>query len=260
MKNSLKTALVLLVAIGAMGALVFAFLKMSAERQAEAERERPVVAKSRVTSGANGEIILTLEREAQAKIALQAEPLRPAMLSPEVRGFARVMDPSPLVALVAELASAEAAAAASEKEFERVKRLNEQANASDRALQAVEATAQRDHIAVESVHLRLVSAWGTAIAEQPDLAVFVRSLASLESALVRIDLPAGQMLKATPPARESSWHPLKALPFRRNGWGRRQMLTHRCKVRGFCFSSKRIHSDSLREGRRAATSNSRVGR
>src|SRR5439155_18172359 len=79
------------------------------------------------------------------------------------------------------------------------KRLNEQKNASDKALQAAEAAARRDQIGLESVRTRLVSGWGKAIAEQPDLAAFVGALASLESALVRIDLPAGEVL-STPPS------------------------------------------------------------
>jgi hypothetical protein len=43
-----------------------------------------------------------------------------------------------------------------------------------------------------------MSGWGAALAERPDLAVLVRSLAALESALLRLDLPAGEVLDAPP--------------------------------------------------------------
>jgi hypothetical protein len=251
MKKTLRTFLVLLIATGVVGGLIFAYLETSKEREAHAERDQAVVAKSRVKSGANGETILALEREAQARIALRAEPLRPARFRPELRGFARTMDPAPLVAWVAELASAQAALAASEKEFERVKRLNDQANASDRALQAVEATARRDHIAVESIHLRLVSAWGTAIAEQPDLAVFVRSLASLESALVRIDLPAGQMPKATPAGARIVLASVEGLPIPAQWLGPAPNVDPQMQGQGFLFLVK-TNSQRLAPGSAAS--------
>ncbi len=251
MKKTLRTFLVLVIAAGVVGGLIFAYLERSKERKAEAERDQAVVAKSRVKPGANGETILTLEREDRARIALRAELPRPATFRPELRGFARVLDPSPLVALVAELASAQAALAASEKEFERVKRLNEQANASDRALQAVEATARRDHIAVESIHLRLMSAWGAEIAEQSDLAVFVRSLASLESVLVRIDLPAGQMLKGTPAGARIVLASAESLSISAQWLGPAPNVDPQMQGQGFLFLVKR-NSQRLAPGSAAS--------
>jgi len=43
-----------------------------------------------------------------------------------------------------------------------------------------------------------VSGWGKAIADRADLADFIRSLVSLEGALVRIDLPAGETVGQSP--------------------------------------------------------------
>jgi hypothetical protein len=45
-----------------------------------------------------------------------------------------------------------------------------------------------------------VLTWGRAVAERPDLLAFVRSLAASESAVVRIDLPAGEVIKSPPPS------------------------------------------------------------
>jgi len=96
------------------------------------------------------------------------------------------------------LVSARAAAAASQKEFARLKTLAQQSNASTRALETAEANAQRDAAQVTAVNQHLLSTWGRAIAEVEDLAGFVQSLANTESALVRVDLPAGEALNGEP--------------------------------------------------------------
>jgi hypothetical protein len=188
----------ILVAGALVGGLIFAYLEMSKERERERQREKPVIAKSRVSSGTNGEPVVTLDREMQKRIGLRSERLAPARVTPELKGYGRVLVAAPMAALSLELASAQAALAASEKEFERLKLLHEQKNTSDRAVQAAEAIAQRDRILVETTRMRLVSAWGRALAERSDLNELVRSLSRLESALVRINLPVGETIK-TPP-------------------------------------------------------------
>ncbi|PYJ07805.1 MAG: hypothetical protein DME25_02890 [Verrucomicrobia bacterium] len=193
-----KWFLGLLVAACVVAGLIVAYVVMSQERKAEAEREKPVSAKSRVSVGSNGETIITLDAETQKRIALSVEPAKPATIQPELKGYGRVLDPAPLAALVGEGESAQAALAASQKEFERLRLLNEQKSASDRALQAAEAAARHDQILLAAARTRLVSAWGNTIAEQSDLPALVLSLASLRSALVRVDLPAGETIKAPP--------------------------------------------------------------
>lgn len=153
---------------------------------------------SRAQRGTNGEMVLKLDRDAQERAGLQVEPLAAARLSPEVKGYGRVLDPAPLAALVAEFLPAHVAAQASQQEFERTKTLHAQNNASTRALQLAEAAARRDQLLLESVRTRFVLSWGRAVAEQNDLPSFVRSLTTLENTLVRIDLPAGEALKSAP--------------------------------------------------------------
>jgi hypothetical protein len=198
MRRILRLLLVFVLIAGVVGGLIFAYLKMSKERAREAERETPVVAKPRTKLGTNGETIVTVDAEAQKRIALKIEPVRQAQLDQELKGYGRVLDPLPLVTLAAELSSAQAAWGASQKEFERLKVLNEQKNASERALQTAEAAARRDQIAVESVRTRLLAGWGSAISQRLEQRAFIESLATLETALVRIDLPAGEMLSGRP--------------------------------------------------------------
>jgi hypothetical protein len=86
-------------------------------------------------------------------------------LTPESPAFGRVLDPSPLVTLIAELATARATGAASEKEGERVKKLFAAGgNASAQAVEMAEANVARDHAAVSSAQARLLATWGRAIA------------------------------------------------------------------------------------------------
>ena len=66
--------------------------------------------------GTNGETFLQIDKEAQARMGLKTAALSPAQLQPEVQGFGRVLDPSPLSGLIIESASAKAALDASTKE------------------------------------------------------------------------------------------------------------------------------------------------
>jgi multidrug efflux pump subunit AcrA (membrane-fusion protein) len=153
---------------------------------------------SRVKKGPNGETIITLDAAMQKLMGLQTAALAKAELNPELKAYGRVLDISPLAALVAELTTAQAANEASQAELRRLKTLAAQNNASERALQAAEAAAVRDQTQVESVRLRLLATWGSAISDRNDLPAFVQSLGSLASALVELDVPAGQPPTATP--------------------------------------------------------------
>ncbi|HVY69012.1 MAG TPA: hypothetical protein VHH73_03750 [Verrucomicrobiae bacterium] len=148
----------------------------------------------------SGPGVVRLEAEAVKKIGLQTETLKAAKFTPELKAYGQVLDPTPLAATVAELIPAMASAQNSRQEFERLTELHAQDNASTRALQAADLAAKRDQLAVEAALTRATLAWGKRVTSHPDLPGFVQSLVSLENALVRADLPAGQMLKE-PPAR-----------------------------------------------------------
>ena len=169
--------------------------KSPAEPAAAQKKNEP---ESRVKKGPNGETIITLDAATQKLMGLQIATLARAELNPELKAYGRVLDISPLAALVAELTTAQAANEASQAELKRLKTLVVQNNASERALQAAEATAVRDETQVQSARLRLLAAWGNGISDRNDLQAFVQSLGSLTSALVELDVPAGQPLTATP--------------------------------------------------------------
>lgn len=164
----------------------------------EKEGEKPKVEETHVKVNARGEVSVTLDLEAQQRIGLKVENPVPVQWQPEVKGYGHVLDPAPLASLMAELAPAHVAAETSQREFERLKTLAEQSNASVRALQAAEATAKRDQLLVESLRTRLILGWGKAILERDDPPAFIESLASRGQALIRVDMPAGENLIRPP--------------------------------------------------------------
>jgi hypothetical protein len=197
-KRPLKTILSLLLAGGVIVGLIFAFREMSQERAREQEREKPVAAPTRVSRSPQGEIILTLDAETQKRIGLAFAPLSPAEHRATRQGFARVLDSTSLVSLLNELALARTNLAASEKELARAKVLAAQSNVSEKALLAAANTTERDRLAVQATEDKLALAFGGELANRADLLQLSRLLASLEAALVRVDLSAGETLLKPP--------------------------------------------------------------
>jgi hypothetical protein len=138
--------------------------------------------------------LVKLDTRVQHRLHLKVEPLTAITTSAELKGYGRVLDPTPLASLVTELASAQAAATASGKEFARLQSLQEDNNASIRALQAAEAAATRDRLLVQSARDRLALAWGQTVSQRTDLPALVRALTTQERLIVRIDLPAGERI------------------------------------------------------------------
>jgi hypothetical protein len=156
---------------------------------------------SRVHHDTNGDVYIKIDKATQERIGLKTAPLESAQLSPEVKGYGRVIDPSPLSALQVEQLSAQASLDASTREYERLKGLYAQdQNVSARALEAAEAARKKDQLLVESAKARLALMLGPAAMMQSNLHEFIGSLVSLKTALVRMDTPLGEALPS-PPAR-----------------------------------------------------------
>lgn len=143
-----------------------------------------------------------LSDEQQKAAAIKVEPPAPAHTTPEIKGYGRVVDPAALIGMIGDFTTARAANEASQADLNRLRTLITQNNASEKALQAAAAAAAHDQAQVEAARLKLLSTWGESIASEvitgrpgPTL---MESLGTLESALVRIDLPAGETLKFTP--------------------------------------------------------------
>ena len=155
---------------------------------------------SRVSQTANGEVSVALDAPAQKEIGLETERLAAVRIRPELKGYGQVVDPAALAAMAGDFTSARAANETSQAEFKRLKSLAAQDNASERALQAAESAAARDGAQLESARSKLLASWGAAVVERASQPEFLRSLESGESALVRVDLPAGEV-PASPPVQ-----------------------------------------------------------
>ena len=165
---------------------------------APSEEKKSAEPESRVHHGTNGDVTITLDAATQKLMGLQTAPLAAAELPPETKGFGRVLDPGALAAAVTDFVSAQATAAASHKELARLKTLTEQTNTTPRALEAGEAAAQRDQAQVAAARARLLAVAGKTLSERSDLVAVMQALVTGESALVRIELPAGEGLKSDP--------------------------------------------------------------
>jgi hypothetical protein len=194
----LKWILIVVIAVLAAGGLVVAYRGGSKERVQEAAGDKPVVAESRVKRTANGETTIDLDPESQKRLGLKTTALDAVQFHPEIKAYGRVLDPAALATAAADLVSARAAANASQAELARLKTLVAQSNASAQALQTAEATASRDAAQAEAARTQLVAAWGKVIAGRDDLPKFIESLAGGETALVRVDLLAGDALNSSP--------------------------------------------------------------
>ena len=87
--------LAILVSLG-----IWAFLESRKELAVERERDAPIKAASRTSRGAAGETIITLDHEAQERIALKTEPLAAMSLPPQTVAYGTLQeDPSQAFAL-----------------------------------------------------------------------------------------------------------------------------------------------------------------
>jgi hypothetical protein len=167
--------------------------KAGEQKPAEDEGEGP-----KVSRDTNGNTIISMTDETQGDLGIKVTRPEAVKLSPEIKGYGHILDPAPLAALMTELATAEAAYTASSNELVRSKTLENKGTASERALQAAEAAAQHDQLAVQSAKDRITISWGNGFADKPNLSGFIQELAALKSEIVRVDLPADVSLAAMP--------------------------------------------------------------
>jgi hypothetical protein len=120
-----------------------------------------------------------------------------AALTPEVKGFGRVLDATPFLALLAEAQTAAAAHEGSVKELDRLRKLNaNDTNVSAQAVETAEAAEARDRAALTSARMRMSSSWGPELAG----AAGAKITEALEKggSLVRLDILPGDVPAASP--------------------------------------------------------------
>ncbi len=130
----------------------------------------------------------------QRRIGVVVAPLAAARRSTSMAGQARVLDPVPLATLDSDIATAAAAAQASQAEAARSKALHAQdAAVSAKAVEAAQAQARADAAKLSLLRRRLGLEWGPAIARMTDArrSALMGALAAGRAALLRIDTASG---------------------------------------------------------------------
>jgi hypothetical protein len=201
----MKTVLGWVLAIALLGGLAAGAVHLyrlgKAERDLEAEREKPIEPPSRISRSKEGDILLSFPPDERKQLRLAIAPLEEAKVPLEVVSYGRVQGVAPLLSVASDRSQAEAALAASRAEFERTKTLfQENENASRKALEQAQAQFVADQLRIRSAERQLAAEWGDVVTslprEQQD--TLVERLSKRTTALVRIALLPGDILGVRP--------------------------------------------------------------
>ena len=145
--------------------------------------------------------VVKLEKDKWKALALEMSEPEKAELKPQRVAHGRVLDPTPIVTLDGELAAAQAALAASRAEYDRTQALLKSGEGMARKVaETAEAQFRGDEIKADGLRRRARLEWGVAFpaADAAKRREFVEQLVAGESALVRVDLLAGDALTEMP--------------------------------------------------------------
>ena len=140
----------------------------------------------------------------QARLQIRTAPLQAVHgTAVAATGFARVLDPAPLLALLSDTDAAAATAQASAAEAARTAGLVKDATVSAKANEAAQAQARTDAAKLTQLKQRLSLEWGPYFAALPAPALqeLGADLTQAKAAIVRIDAPAGAGIKGASQAQ-----------------------------------------------------------
>lgn len=149
------------------------------------------------TAHAGDDKPLQLDARTQTRLQLRVAPIRAAQSSNSVSAFAAVVDTTPLLTLLSDLATAQSAFNASQAEATRTQTLAKDDTVSQKTADAALAQARGDQARVTLLKQRLGLEWGTWFSSQTDVALrqLGSDLSTGKAALVRVDTPSGQGLR-----------------------------------------------------------------
>jgi hypothetical protein len=142
---------------------------------------------------------ILIDPAVQARLQIVTKPLEAVHTTTgaSAPGFARVLDPSPLLALIGDTDAATATAEASAAEAARTAALAKDSTVSAKTNEAAQAQARTDAAHLTQLKQRLALEWGPSFAALPAPALHQlgADLAAARAAIVRIDAPAGAGIK-----------------------------------------------------------------
>ena len=179
--------------IGALvtGAAVWRFHGGALDEEHPAGEAKP---KDFVEHAKDGTASVKIEDEVYKQMGLRTAPLKALRTKAEAKAFGRVLNAAELPLHLAEINVAEVALRGSKLAFDRLKKLRGEAGTvSEQKVEEADEAMKKDEVALQSAHVKLLTTWGQAVAERKDLAELVRQIAANETALVRLDLPPGEV-------------------------------------------------------------------
>lgn len=201
----MKTLLGWTVAVALLGGLalgaVLLFRIGKAERDREADQEKPIETPSRGSRGRNGELLLSFTPEERKELGLVVAPVEEKKVPLEVVSYGRVQVVAPLLGLVSDRGQAEAALPASRAEYERTRTLfQENENASRKALDQAQAQFAADQLRVRTADRQIASDWGDLVTSlsRDDQETLVERLSRRKTVIARVTLLPGEVLAARP--------------------------------------------------------------
>ena len=165
----------------------FIFPKIAGRKTSEIESEAKPREEKR-------EQAVKLDKEQQKLAGIQLAQPKLVHVSPELKAYGRILDPSVFTALALEIQSAQASLHASKLEYERLKNLFAQnQNASARALETAEATMKRDQVALDTGESKLGLELGPDVSQKTNLNNMLGQVSKLNWALARVNIPGGSV-------------------------------------------------------------------
>lgn len=203
MKTILGWGITIVLLGGLAAGAVCLYRRGKAERDLEAEREKPIELPSRVTKTKDGNVLLSFTPEERKRLGLVVAILEEKLIPLEVVSYGRVQVVTSLLSLIADRSQAEAALAASRAEYERTKILfQENGNASRKAVDQAQAQFLADQLKIRSADRQLSAEWGDLVSalSRDQQEILVDRLSKRKTALVRVSLLPGEVLKVPPKA------------------------------------------------------------
>ena len=202
----LKTILAWIILLALIGAVLWGSFtlkdKLAPREEGGAEEAAASPPEEHEEAAEPGHIhVSTEDRE---HLGLEVQALPKAAYQSSVSGFGLVMDPSPLLALDAEIQQAGAALAASRQTLDREKALFTNGEMTARKnVEAAEAQVHADELKLAALTRRMPVEWGPVAESDP--AALARRLASRQCALVRLEIPATGGMGGRPPSATVAW-------------------------------------------------------
>jgi hypothetical protein len=141
---------------------------------------------------------VTLDAETQERLGLKIDSPVAAQWLPGIHATGRVANPLAFIAATADYETARVAATSSQAELDRTQKLVSQENATPRALEAAQAAAARDALALQSARAKFTADWGPQLAARTNLAALADELQAGDRSLLRLFLPVGVFPKPLP--------------------------------------------------------------